>query len=238
MKKNRHLLISALYLFTVAVMRLGADVVFREDFTVYSETSLQDSGGWHAFYTSSGISVDESNTDFYNGPIIAGAIGDGGKNGFLLYQYDAFEGEPVLIFSDKQASFGTVGMVTNITFSLYNQSVAAHFKVAIKVDEDWYVSQAVFNGSGTWTGQSLDVQSAQWNSLNFTPGSILSEGGAATLPLSGTITSVGLFDASGISGYIGRTRIDSYVVNVIPEPATLSLFGISTACLILVRRCI
>jgi hypothetical protein len=193
------------------VPEIVTEVIFREDFTEYSDTSLQDFGGWHAYYTSDAASVDESNEDFNEGVIISGSIGATGTNGFLFYDYDGFGGQPVLIICDKQASFGSIDAVTTINFSLYNQSGTANFKVALKVDEVWYVSQDVFNAT-SWTEQSLDVQTALWNSLTFVAGSSLSEGGAASLPLSGTVTSVGIFDASGTSGYSGRSRIDTYIV--------------------------
>ena len=192
------------------------EVLFREDFTAYSDTSLQNFSGWHAYYTDAAVSVDETNTDFNNGPIVSGSIGATGTNGFLFYDYDGFGGEPVLIYSDKRSSFGAVDQLVSIEFSLYNQSAAADLKVALKVDNNWYVSQAVFNGTGSWAEQSLDVQTASWNSLSFTDGSTLSEGGSVSLPQSGTVVAVGLFDASGISGYTGRTRIDSYVVKTLP----------------------
>ncbi len=194
------------------IPEVEVETIFREDFTKYSDTSLQDFGGWHAYYTADAVSVDESNEDFNAGVIISGSIGATGTNGFLFYDYDGFGGQPVLIMCDKQASFGSIDALTTIKFSLYNQSGTANFKVALKVDDDWYVSQDVFNAT-SWTEQSLAVQTALWNSLGFVAGSSLVEGGAASLPFSGTVTSVGLFDASGTSGYSGRSRMDTYVVS-------------------------
>lgn len=238
MKKNMLMFMSIINALIIVSLTAGADLIFHEDFDSLGENSTLTLVEWHANYGASATGVNESNTDFNNGPIVSGSNGSDGKTtGFYFYDFDGFGGQPVLHWTEKQASFGTIDNLTTVSFFLNNQSTSADFKVALKVESDWFVSQDVFNATGGWAEQSLDVQTASWNSLTFISGSSLSEGGAASLPLSGTVTAVGIFDASGTSGYSGRSRIDSYVVNgVIPEPATLGLFGLSAVGLMLLRR--
>ena len=132
---------------------------------------------------------------------------------------------PVLIWTEAIATTNivSIGNVTNFQFTLGTQNTNEAVKIAIKVNNAWYVSRTVFNGNGdnalTQTNK-LAVQSAAWNTLNFISGSVLSEGTATNMG-SGRVQAIGLFDASSTIG--NRLRIDNVIVEASPE-ARLGLY--------------
>jgi hypothetical protein len=197
-----------------------AEEVFLENFNNPGSDTGISIVDWHVNYGPSGIVFNESNKDISVGPIISSA-------GFLTYNGFSV-GEPILIWTDKNPPISPSRNITNVTFSIYNQNGSINLKVAFRVDDLWYVSQDVFNATGSWTGQSLDVKAASWNRLTFNPGSLLSEGDEVGWPSSGTVTAVGIFDAAGgPSGYAGRVRFDNFAVNIDPSPTVLRLVIIS-----------
>ena len=229
MKKINVLL--TICVFFAMALAAGADVIFQEDFYNSGSDGPLTLVSWHGYYGATAALIDETNTDYNNGPIVSSAD-------FLIYDMDTLGGKPYLLFTDEVTSFGSVGSVTNIGFLLKNQSSSENIKVAIRVEGDWYVSQDVFNSpnSTDWAEQNLAVQGALWNSLTVSAGSSLSEGAAAILPLSGTVTAVGIFDASGTSSTYSPVRMDAYTVSVIPEPATMSLISFIGVGVIIFRR--
>lgn len=191
---------------------------FREEFFNSGADAGISKVNWHVNYSSSGTAFNENNTDINIGPIVSFAD-------FLSYNGFAVN-QPILIWTDKDSEIGRAGSITNVSFSLYNQNSSINFKVALRVDSNWYVSQEVFDSTGSWTDLNLGVKAASWNSLTFISGAELSEGGSADLPSSGTVTAVGLFDAvGGPSGYSGRVRLDNYKVDL--DPRILRLVVIS-----------
>ncbi|MEA2068713.1 MAG: PEP-CTERM sorting domain-containing protein, partial [Verrucomicrobiota bacterium] len=73
-----------------------------------------------------------------------------------------------------------------------------------------------------------------WNSLSLIPGTTLAEGGAVSLPSSGDVQAVGVFDASDTAGM--RVRVRNFTVESIPEPVTLGLFGFVGIAILFIRR--
>ncbi|MFA7370059.1 MAG: hypothetical protein WC334_10475 [Kiritimatiellales bacterium] len=132
---------------------------------------------------------------------------------------------PVLVWTEDIAATNivSIGNVTNFQFTLGTQNTNEAVKIAIKVNNAWYVSRTVFNGNGdnalTQTNK-LAVQSAVWNTLNFISGSVLSEGTATNMG-SGRVQAIGLFDAS--TTITNRLRIDNVIVEASPE-ARLGLY--------------
>lgn len=197
----------------VVMIAMGADVasyastLFRERFVNKKGVDAPLSTiEWHCHYGSKGASVDEENVDVYGGVVVAAAD-------FLATQYSNFSKEPVLVWTDKEDSFGSMEDISSVSVSFKNQSASIDFKIALKVKGHWYVSQKVLNGTGSFTPQNLDVKSSGWNGLTFEPDSSLKETGPAELPSKGEIEAVGLFDASGgPSGYGGRIRISEFII--------------------------
>ncbi len=208
-----------------------ADVVFSETFyNPYADRGLSQAG-WHANLGSTGAAVDEDSNDWSLNPIISG--GD-----YIFYNLSSTSSDPVLTWTDKTevGAIGAINTITNVSLNLKNQSVTEDLKVALKVGGAWYVSQDVLNNSAANASSvvNLAVQSVSWNSLSLTPGTTLTEGGAVSLPLSGMVDAVGVFDASDTAA--SRVRVLSYTVEAIPEPATLGLLGFACVALLGVRR--
>jgi hypothetical protein len=177
--------------------------------------------------------VDEDSNDWSLNPIISG--GD-----YIFYNLSSTSSDPVFTWTDKASvsAIGAISGVTNIILTLRNQSPAEDLKVALQVGGSWYVSQDVFNTTAANANTVVDlaVQSGSWNSLSFISGTTLSEGGAVSLPLSGTVDALGVFDASDTATM--RVRVVDFTVESIPEPATLGLLGFAFAALLGVRRLI
>jgi hypothetical protein len=207
MKKYR-LLIAIIAITMATCMTCRAGTLFQEKFISKKGTDVPISTiQWHCHYGSDGTSVDEKNIDIYGGVVVA-------ASDFLATQYDQFSGQPVLIWTDKEKSFGAIEEVSSVCVSFKNQSTSVDFKIALKIGDRWYVSQQVLNGTGSFVPQTLDVKSDGWNSLAFEPGNRLEEGGSVELPSQGEIKAIGLFDAiGGPSGYGGRIRISEFSIN-------------------------
>ncbi len=183
----------------------AVDGLFVETFQNDNKTDSPLSQiGWHANYGTSGNPVSESNTSFARGPVLSWVD-------YIVYKLDpsVFGSKPLLLWTDKAAA-GSIDKVSSIRVSLKNDEGTADLKIAIKVDDAWYVSQDVLNvGVSGWTVHTLDVHAVSWNKLSFVPDRELAEGSAASLPGLGTIKAVGVFDVdeTGV-----KTRIDNLIV--------------------------
>jgi hypothetical protein len=171
---------------------------FKNDGTV---DALVSQIGWKANYGTGGAAVSESNASFVNGPVLSWVD-------FIVYKLDpaVFGSKPFLLWTDK-TSFGVIDRISCIKVSLKNDEQTADLKVAIKVDDKWYVTKEVLNaGVADWTVHTLNVHSVSWNALSFIPGQMLVEGGAIRLPASGTVQAIGIFDAdeTGVKTRVGR----------------------------------
>lgn len=223
--------VSVLLIGIMAAALCHADVIYSEGFVVPTNSGIS-AIGWHSNLGSTGTAANENNLDGFVSPLVVAAA-----SGYIFYNLPTnYTGTPVLNWTDA-GSFGSIGNITSIQATLVNNSVTEDLKFAIKVDGAWYVSQTVYNSplaGGTYpTNAVINVQSAAWNSLVLDPGTTLAEGGAASLPLFGTVQAVGIFDTSDSNS---RVRYYDFTVSAIPEPATLGLLTVSSLGLILFRR--
>jgi hypothetical protein len=183
-----------------------AETIYQGNFL---NTNTTDQGlanvGWHANMGSSGTAANESNTAWVNGPVASAAD-------YLFYMLPAmYAGQPALIWTDEPP-LGAMYTVTNLSAVIRNSNPAASedLKFAIKVNGAWYVSQTVFNSPKDVNATiNINVRSSSWNSLTLTPETTLVEDGAVSLPLSGTVQGVGLFDAQDSQN---RVRILQFTV--------------------------
>ncbi len=180
--------------------------VFLENFSNPVADAPLSNIGWHANIGAEGTSVD-TNSNGLAGPILSG--GD-----YIFYRVDA-SGIPVLSWTDNTAveSIWSINYIANISVKLRNDNASENLKIALKVNDAWYVSQAVLNGTEN-NEVGMDVQSVAWNHLDFVPGSRLVEGGEVALPASGTVQAVGVFDESTTASK--AVRIDNYTVETVP----------------------
>jgi hypothetical protein len=231
MKKIRF--VSVLLIGVMAAALCHADLIYSEGFVVPTNSGIS-AVGWHSNLGSTGIAANETLLDGSNSPLVVATSG-----GFLFHKpAGIYIGTPILNWTDEFA-FGAINTITNMSASIINNITTEDLKFAIKVDGAWYVSQTAYNspvgggGGASRTNITINVQSALWNSLILNPGTTLAEGGAASLPLSGAVQAVGIFDASA-SG--SQVRYENFNVSAIPEPATLGLLGVSSLGLLLFRR--
>jgi hypothetical protein len=192
-----------------------ADTLFQETF---ENPGLADANiatiGWHANSGSTGTVLSEANTLLANGPVVSSVD-------FIVYGLTV----PTNLLTWKETTdIGSIRGVTNISVEVRNEETNADLKVAIKVDNDWYVTQNVMNSvvSAIWKTNSINVQTVSWNTLTFVSGSTLAEGGAVSLPSSGTVNAIGIYDAVS-----SRVRFDTFIVS--GPRKTLSLGVLTSA---------
>ena len=184
--------------------------------------------GWHS-NTGATATVMDTNKLGGNGPILS--------SGDLVFTRPGTTGNPWLAWSENAAvsAIGGIQYITNISMSVNNGSATEDLKFAIKVGGSWYVSQTVFNSpSEAFVKISVAMPSLSWNSLNFVSGTTLAEGGAASLPLTGAVQAIGVFDASTTN--TKGARFDNILIQAIPEPTTISMFVFSAIGLLILRR--
>ena len=195
----------------VSAMTSYAAVVFSEKFDNSTGTDAALSTiGWKANLDSTAVVAGTSAV------ATATPVVSVNNHMFFLPPGATPAGRPVLIWTDKRRveKIGKLSSVTNFHFVLGTQNTSEAVKVAVKVNDAWYVSRTVFNGNGdnalTQTND-FAVQGAAWNSLNFVSGSVLEEAGEAVLPMSEPVQAVGFFDASRTSA--NRLRIDTLEIS-------------------------
>ena len=70
---------------------------------------------------------------------------------------------------------------------------------------------------------ALDLETATWSTLNFTPDGVLSVGASVSALPFGSITAFGLYEPS----YEGMLRFDNFtLIGVVPEPGTWILLAL------------
>ena len=240
---NSHLLAIAMPICMLGFSSaLQAAVIYTETFDniTGANQSFNSAGvNWSVHRTSSATAYTLSGTDITASPVISnGASVNGVAPTGFLFQSSLISGSVGTphIWWTNETTFGDISLLDSLTVDLRNGSTNEDLRFALQVGSSWYVSQSVFNNSvadAATLNLSLDVENASYFSLNFTPGVTLSMGTAASLPLSGTVTAVGLFTQSRDSANI---RIDNFRVSAIPEPSTALLGSLGVLALLRRRR--
>ena len=109
--------------------------------------------------------------------------------------------------------------IQNIRWYQGNSQAGTEMRVAVRIGGLWYVTSQVFTNAAMTGAQFgtnaeekiLDFNTASWNTFNFTESSVLSIGGAVSLP-AGDITAFGLFTANNPNGFI---RFDSFTITAL-----------------------
>jgi hypothetical protein len=207
----------SLIILVMTLMRSFAltDVLFQETFPNESgQNQALSVIEWKANVTA--MAKDRSaSANWRNNPIVSG-------HKFLFFKAEgATIGQPWLAWTDKADVFdvGCIGNVTYISAKFNNDVSAEEVKIALKVNENWYVSQQGLRGTGRIL-ENLEIQSASWNSLTFVPGVSLIEGTPSALPSSGKVQAIGVFQASATSD---RIRISDLIVAAGSKPKSENL---------------
>ncbi|MDQ8209075.1 hypothetical protein QEH52_16235 [Coraliomargarita sp. SDUM461003] len=209
--------VSLVGLLALAIPAYAQSVIYTEDFgdprsSIQSLNAVdwdaREGGGTPTNYNS-------SNTNTNNGPVVGVSSDD---NAYLFHN-DPGNGYAKLWWATDFTATDYSDL-TEITFALRNNSASENIQVAIESDGNWYVSDSLYNGTGSGSTFSaplnLDFTSAAWDSLDF--GTMAASVGAAD-PSTGTVSKIGFYTAA-ISDNV---RIDSISVSAIPEPAQGSL---------------
>lgn len=221
--------ISLAGLLALALPASAESIIYTEDFND-PETAIKnlDSVNWAARGGSTPADWNAANTNTNNGPV----VGVSSDDNAYLFQHDSADSNANLWWATDFTSTA-YGDLTEMTFALRNNSATENIRVAIESGGNWFVSDSLYNGTGS--GQifsapvSLDFTTADWDSLDFN--TMAATVGTAN-PSAGSVTKIGFYSAS-ISDNV---RIDSISVSAIPEPAHISLLLGSVALLCGSRR--
>ncbi len=235
-------------------LALGVPQITNAQSIVYSQTFNTGSGvnaplngvDWQAHHGATATAYNTSISDDSATPIIGGLASGGGDDsgngsdfGYLFHRGALNTGSPVIWWTSALTPFD-VSLLDSFQFDLRNTSTSQDIRFALQIASNWYASDAVFNNttSNSWSNNLTlaNATSATWNALDFTPGSALSMGAAATLPLTGNITAVGAFDTSIAGSDTAHIRIDNFEVIAIPEPSSTTLFGLGLGALTILSR--
>lgn len=133
---------------------------------------------------------------------------------------------------------------TDLTFSTKtnvggNTTLADAMRMAVRIGDDWFVSDpAVQPTATTWansgtTGLASGSLSGQWRTLEFTPGSPFVMGDFAPLPATGNIDAFGIFaDSKSVNVRFGSYQVEGTPV---PEPASAGIVAVAVSALALRR---
>jgi hypothetical protein len=174
---------------------INSQPLYQKDFdnSTGTDAALSDLD-WQANYGPDGTAFpgNGGTGTFTNEPVVS--TGD-----YVIYSLqNTYEPDPAPVFcwTDSETSYGSIGSVGTVSMYMRNSTTNADLRVALKIDDNWYVAEQQFNssGAGVWTYAALGIHNISWESLSFTPGSSLALGGATSLPASGTITAIGVYD--------------------------------------------
>jgi hypothetical protein len=136
-------------------------------------------------------------------------------------------------------------------FSWYSASMYSgdSQRVAVQIGGNWYASTSpvtppvassggVFYNHATQSTLQFSTAAANWESLNFTPGSDLTLGSVLSSPLpSGSITGFGLYiQIANQSAGNEKSYFDTFELDSVPEPASGGLMCVGGLCLLARRR--
>lgn len=173
---------------------------------------------WNMNYGSGATVYNTAATTNYT---VAGNPGSDGANGYLSGGTTLTLGSPVLLWTNV-GTFGAINDLTSITFALKNTSTSENIRTALQIGGNWYVTNTFYN-SNSFATLTMTPSLTTWSGLTFTSGSSLALGSTTALPSSGAISAIGFFDAAQVN----IIRLDTVVVNSVPEPSVCGLILLS-----------
>lgn len=221
--------VSLITLSALALPASAQSIIYTEDFND-PRSSIQslDSANWDARGGNPISDYSTTNTNTNNGPVVGRSSDD---NAYLFHDDTGDSDANLWWATDFTAT--NYSNLTEMTFALRNSSATENIRVAIESSGSWYVSDSLFNGTGSGSTfsapLSLDFATATWDSLDFS--TLIAAAGPAD-PTAGSVTKIGFYTAA-ISDNV---RIDSISVSAIPEPAQVSLLLGGAALLCGLRR--
>ncbi|QNN23221.1 hypothetical protein HED60_13385 [Planctomycetales bacterium ZRK34] len=233
-------LFAAAILCMLAVGHAQAGVIYREVFP--NNTANNDAlstDDWQINSDAGALAASQVNSPTTGSPTNQSAVNSNPdsaeiSNGYA-FNNDA-NGVDYLIWTDEYTVDRTAYSITSISWYQANESTSDVSRAAIQIGSQWYASSQTFQNTSAYFGgsggelMSLDFASANWLLLDFTDGSSLALGSAASLP-GGDITAFGVYYDSKVA----RLRLDTYAITAIPTPAALPA-GLGMLAMIAWRR--
>jgi len=237
---------------TAAALGAGP-VVYREIFPRDGSGSVPLAEGWqlHGGATAQPVDAFISGADGRPedaAPVNSNPSADEREFGWaFFFGDDVPDSGPALLWTDEIGSLADISSGAMETVSWYqaNNSAGTEVRAVVGVDSQWYATVDTLTNSPIASGhdfdsqaepQTVDMFTAQWYSLTFNPTTVLSLGATATsLPI-GQVTGGGLYFEGITDDAI--PRVDTFAINVVPEPSTLAIFGLGglIGLVLLVRR--
>lgn len=151
--------------------------------------------GWRANAGLNGGYVPDN--DLTQGVWLAGQSGASGGQGYIFNQAKVLKNEPFFVWST--ISGPSLQEAATVTFFLSNSNAEENIRFALRINEQWYVTDATYNGrgaqeKGAWAQQTINIGATAWRKLIFQADKELALGEAAALPAEGKIEAVGFFD--------------------------------------------
>lgn len=223
-----------------------AEVIYRELYTTQANGDLSTVAGWNSRAGTNAASLGglDITTPSIGGPNPnLSAVNSNPAAGTIGRTWQRALSGPFITYTSEYAIDLALNSLTEMRFWERNalaDGTLTHdtLRLAVEIGGVWRVTDLASaltgttqddTGDGIWSEQSLNLATATWSSLTFTPGSSLSAPGAASpLPGTGTITAFGLYRPSVIVGG-SDFRLDSVELSAVPvpEPSSVAmlLFG-------------
>ena len=185
------------------------------------------------------------NSDPHDTGVTAGYLNNHGgpttTDGYLYWTEELASVLPAAVYLDPDR-------VDLISFDARQNSASYVTRVALQIDDQWFVSADFDNpagtsafthsaGSGTWQTNVLDMDTAEWAALTFDPDSTLSIGTTEVWLPGGRITAFGIYQDTHVS--TTNARFDNFTILgtlSVPEPGSLALLGLGVLGLLPVVR--
>jgi hypothetical protein len=195
------------FLTVIATSVMGSDSMFQESFTNSRsvDTGL-DQVDWRVNLGPGAVTM-EGNPRGSAGPILS-------LNEYVFFNPNQDNAnKPWVVWTEKESvsGVGEIGGVDRVSLGLSNENATGEdVRIALKIDEVWYVSDDVLNGNGN-TIASIDIKASTWRRLILIPDTKLAVGEGVPLPSSGKVQAVGVFNEGTEQG--SRVRINLFAMH-------------------------
>lgn len=218
-------------LLAYAISAQAATVIsYSEYFTNPGATTAADDKplntiGWSANYGVTATVHNVSSNNASVSPILSWV-------NFMFNNASSSAGTSSFVWIDG-LSAGSATQFDSVRFTLQNESTAENIKIALQIGGAWYVTNTSYNNNvANITSATISTAGSSWNFLDFTYGVEMGIGSATSLPITGSITGVGIYDESRAA----RIRFDNLEIHTIPEPSAFVLLGAGAGLALLRRR--
>ena len=227
----------------LAALPLSGATIYNETFETSTFGSVND---WRGYNTPTGAIV----TAPYGAGITTGSSAPGTNR--YMYAQNAISATTTsnyFLYSTSTVAAFAPSTYTGLTASWAKNNGGSDiptYYLTVQVGSSWYAANTAYTTGTATVGSPLNLLTAQWYDLTFTPNSALSLNTSSTRNYTSlfgagqTITGLGFYIANlpgSTSGDQYRTiRFDDLVINAVPEPGRAMLMFFGAAFLVTRRR--